>query len=128
MLTWFIIHMAALVGDLAVFLVLLHTVGLSPPSLLLVSVTGAWTPGIGAHGLGAGISSHGSATSSGSPWTSQVPNLYYDRNLTASLMQIRTNWHENNTIDKRKAGKFLSKQGQPQPHFHSKARHLSTQL
>ena len=62
MLTWFIIHMAALVGDLAVFLVLLHTVGLSPPSLLLVSVTGAWTPGMGAHGLGAGISSHGSAT------------------------------------------------------------------
>ena len=91
MLTWFLNHMAALVGDLAGFLVLLCQAGLpSHPScpsvtgawtpgmgahglvagifsrpfffLLLVSATGAWTPGMGTHGLVAGISSHRSAT------------------------------------------------------------------
>ena len=36
--------------------------------------------------------------------------------------------HENRIINIRKAGRFLSKQGQHQPHFHSKARQLSTQL
>ena len=63
-----VVPQAALVGDLAGFLVLLCPVGLpSHPScsfffLLHVSVTGAWTPGMGAHGLVAGISSHWSAT------------------------------------------------------------------
>ena len=76
MLKWFFSHIAALVGDLAGFLVPLSPVGflplpsplLSSPPLsslpLLVRVMGAWTPGVGAHGWVAGIASHGSATRS----------------------------------------------------------------
>ena len=60
MLLCFLSHMAALVGDLAGFVV--------PPSLpslffpLLVLVTGTGTPGVGAHVSVAGIANHGSAT------------------------------------------------------------------
>ena len=32
------------------------------------------------------------------------------------------NWYKNSIINIRKAGRFLSKRGQVQPHFHSKAR------
>ena len=35
---------------------------------------------------------------------------------------------ENSIINMRKAGRFLSKQGHLQPHFHSKARQLSKKL
>ena len=54
MLMCFLSHMAALVGDLA-----------GPYFFpLLVLVTGAWTPGVGAHVLVAGIASLVSATRS----------------------------------------------------------------
>ena len=43
-------------------------------------------------------------------------------------MKIPTNEHENRIINMRKAGRFLSEQGQPQPHFHSRARQLSKKL
>ena len=80
MLMWFFSHIAALVGDLAGFLV--------PPSPpppifpLVVSVMGAWMPGVGAHVWVVWIASRGSATRSrdwlaGFPWTSQAPNLHF---------------------------------------------------
>ena len=52
----------------------------------------------------------------------------YDRNLTTFLMRIATNQRERSIIKIRKAWRFPSKQVQHQPHFHSKARHLSTRL
>ena len=90
-LMWLLSHMAALVGDLSGFLVLLHPVGLlpsPPPSLffpLLVSVTDVWMPAMepmaGLQGLavvgvllGPGT---GWPASSRSPWTSQAPNLHF---------------------------------------------------
>ena len=47
---------------------------------------------------------------------------------TSIYMQIPTNQHENRIINMRKAGRFLSEQGHPQPHFHSRARQLSKKL
>ena len=44
-------------------------------------------------------------------------DLVLNRNLTAFVMQIPANKHENSIISIRKAGKFLSQKGQPQPHF-----------
>jgi len=71
-LMWFL---ASLVGDLAGFLFLLCPIGLPPPPVfpLLVSVTGAWTPGKEAYGWVAGIACHAIATWSrgclaGFPW------------------------------------------------------------
>ena len=102
MLTWFFSHMVALVGDPAGFLVPLWPAGLPPQSppcffSLFVSVTGAWTSGMGAHGWIAGIASHGSGTrsrgwlaSSGSPWTSLAPNLHCTMQLLGSAGKLKT--------------------------------------
>ena len=91
MLTWFLSHMTALVGDLAGFLVPLCSVGLQPhpPPLpifpLFLSVTGAWTPGVGLMAALRGLRAVGVLigpgagwlASSGSPWTFQAPNLHF---------------------------------------------------
>ena len=64
-------HIAALVGDLAGFFVLLHPVGLLPPLPnfpLFVRRLGAWKSGVGTHGWVAGIASQGSAT-----WPLDIP-------------------------------------------------------
>ena len=42
-----------------------------------------------------------------------------------NLRNRTTNWHEDNIIKMKNADRFLSKQDQPQPHFHSEARQLS---
>ena len=69
MLTWFFSHIAALVGDLAGFLVPLCLGCLPPTSPLLPTSTlcecdgylDTWTPGMGANSWVVRIASHGSA-------------------------------------------------------------------
>ena len=51
-----------------------------------------------------------------------------DLALIQTLLLFICKQHENNMIYMLKAGRSLSKQGQHQPHFDSKARSLSTQL